>query len=651
MSVHDEKSDGESPPTPPPPSSAQPKSHFKSQEDQDLIRLALHKSPFFTCLDEEQIERFVRTARKESFSPGSIVILEGCVDEEDERGELYVAPHHTKDTTPRHSEPATDTIVPQKNNEEQDSSTDDAAGNERQEHVAPDDVTVDVSDTNASDDSDNSDESNSPPPDTSLAETPADPMIESDDEMTTAMAKSSENTSSERIQRGANEDVASSTHQSSSSPLVSRDTSVQYVPAPRSGKVRSLYIIRKGKADVWYEQKQSYSDGGGRSTANSGRPNYVQPHAMGPGRLFGEGGFLFGRQHSASVVASRGVEDALECWVVDLPTFRDYVLLSDNMKSIFRQFASVDKESQGDSNNNDVYMTLDDFMKSCEHEQIESSDLLTAPFPKSPEAKVDPWARSRVANTLQLLKPSRDPSYQRISLSDFCWFYFLLARPDPEVDIAFLLMDQRQSGHVGLAQVASLVEPVFPGTDYESDFFRRYFGDDGQKSLRPTHFSQFFTDLHEEMGRQAFVRAATPTNGYLKPQEFVAVLRSALGWRLPVSVSDRLESLYCRSPFEAGEAAARVSMFSGSLHQETNAATAERAKVSVLAEMEQNENGYGDRIFTYPDFLAFQEVITNLPGICNLIDRAQEIKKGPLSPDDFKVANRVLGMGGKLACA
>jgi hypothetical protein len=53
--------------------------------------------------------------------------------------------------------------------------------------------------------------------------------------------------------------------------------------------------------------------------------------------------------------------------------------------------------------------------------------------------------------------------------------------------------------------------------------------------------------------------------------------------------------------------------------------------------------------FAYGDFLVFQEVLGNLPFICNLIDQAQEIKKGPLSPDDFKVANRVLGLGGRLS--
>jgi hypothetical protein len=38
-----------------------------------------------------------------------------------------------------------------------------------------------------------------------------------------------------------------------------------------------------------------------------------------------------------------------------------------------------------------------------------------------------------------------------------------------------------------------------------------------------------------------------------------------------------------------------------------------------------------------------------LPGICNLIRGACDIKKGPVSPDDFKVANRVIGLGGKLS--
>ena len=50
---------------------------LKTEEDKALIRLALHRSSFFTCLDEEQIERFIQVAELRDFQEGSMIIREG----------------------------------------------------------------------------------------------------------------------------------------------------------------------------------------------------------------------------------------------------------------------------------------------------------------------------------------------------------------------------------------------------------------------------------------------------------------------------------------------------------------------------------------------------------------------------------------------
>ena len=64
-------------------STALPKFTKKSEEDAQLIRLALHRSSLFTCLDEEQIQRFIDTAELRTYDPGEIVVLQGSVDDED----------------------------------------------------------------------------------------------------------------------------------------------------------------------------------------------------------------------------------------------------------------------------------------------------------------------------------------------------------------------------------------------------------------------------------------------------------------------------------------------------------------------------------------------------------------------------------------
>lgn len=51
----------------------------KSKEDVDLIKLALHRSRFFTCLDEDQIERFVQVAELRTFQPEEVVMQQGAI--------------------------------------------------------------------------------------------------------------------------------------------------------------------------------------------------------------------------------------------------------------------------------------------------------------------------------------------------------------------------------------------------------------------------------------------------------------------------------------------------------------------------------------------------------------------------------------------
>lgn len=85
-----------------------------------------------------------------------------------------------------------------------------------------------------------------------------------------------------------------------------------------SGISSYVYIIASGNADVWHQKFNSVS--------------------LGPGTTFGEGGFLFRRQHSASVVASPTSE--LKCWVVPGSVFRKYVLPSESMMRLFVQYAS-----------------------------------------------------------------------------------------------------------------------------------------------------------------------------------------------------------------------------------------------------------------------------------------------------------------------
>lgn len=186
--------------------------------------------------------------------------------------------------------------------------------------------------------------------------------------------------------------------------------------------------------------------------------------------------------------------------------------------------------------------------------------------------------------------------------------------------------------------------------------------------IRHIDFSQFFFDLQREMGIQAFLMEAnkqtlhethsiTNTSIHcnnnkctsLPPQQFVQLLTTRCGWRLPQGVADRLQALYCSDPIHAAEATALMVVNAEKLKGSNAEDAAKSMSNSILTNLEHRARQLGQRQFGYSDFIAFQEVLSQLPGICNLIHDACEIKKGPVSQDDFKVANRVIGSGGRMS--
>ena len=577
----------------------------KTKEDEELIRLALHQSPFFTCLDEEQVARFVKAAQLKTYHPGEVVILEGYMDDDTKDGDgdkldtkgllkrlLSFEKHDT--TMPPDSKLAEELETA---TEHTDSVTEEDRTEEESDH------TVDAqSDPRKSDEQDNDDEHFHDESDETYAALDAIDPPKRNERPNREDHRNIDPTASENF--GGME--ADDTHlEEKEEPPEEPDESALRM----SGIASYVYTVRSGSADVWHGN--------------------VNMASLGRGTVFGEGGFLFHRQHSATVMASESDED-LECWVVPAKIFRNYVLPSENMIRMFAKYA-LHTDEYGNP-----YMTMDEFVRSCLDREGDDQD---------------PSARLRMANTYKLLR--KPDGIQKIHLANFCLFHLLMSRPDPEVDIAFLLLDRDRTGAITLDNLSSFLDTQDRQFfTLDCDFVKRHFGLDGKRTIRPTHVSQFLVDFQQEMGRQAFLHAVqvsgTP-EGYLHPNDFVQVLKTACGWRLPQGVSDRLENLYCKAPIEAAEAAAIMSIKAEHLKGSSPAEVTRSTTASILASIDRRSKLLGDRCYAYGDFLAFQEVLQQLPGICNLIHGACEIKKGPVSADDFKVANLVIGLGGKLS--
>lgn len=400
----------------------------------------------------------------------------------------------------------------------------------------------------------------------------------------------------------------------------------------------ALYVVRRGTCAVGVDCDDPAS-----------KPIYT----AGKGDVFGEGAMLFHRSRSASVVSSVLNERDVECWAVSAQSMKD-VLRSENMVSTFESYASQTGED------GEPLMTMDDFLASCidsdQNDDLKSKELL----------------KLRLANTFGILMMNEDAK-KLVSFEEFCTFHLLMSRPDPEVDIAFILMDRERRGYITLSDFKTYVKARGAGTpfDEEGEFVRRYFGQDGTNIIRHYTFSHFLTgefmfyfwtgsmlqmynvyyeDFQREYGRQAFIHAvqAKGINNSLDPEQFVEVLKSSCGWPLPLSIVNRLQNLYCHDPYKAAEATARCVLTAERLKGSNPENAAKTASNSILANVQERTEKRGKKSFDYNDFCAFQEVLGQLPGICSLVYEVCHIKKGAVSADDLKVANRVTGLGGKV---
>ena len=301
------------------------KAHKKTKEDVELIKLALHRSRFFTCLDEDQIERFIEVAELKTYSPEELVVQQG---------------------TPYHGTTITSAIPPRQQDSTKTTTTTSSS------NITTSIQEDDDDDRNGVDDLDEEMERN---------QEAAALLLQGDD-----------------TNRTTNDDQP------------------------------SIFAIRAGIAELW--------------------ANGTHRRNIGPGAIFGDAAVLFHRSMDISVVA----EQPLECWVVSAAQFHDYVLHSKNMNKMFQTFA------RHVTDDGELYMTMDDFVNSCrtemEHPYVSHEGTTST---NTNNNNTDDEFHIRVKNTYNILR--KTTGYQQIKFHDYCIFHLIMARPDPEVDIAMLV--------------------------------------------------------------------------------------------------------------------------------------------------------------------------------------------------------------------
>ncbi len=640
--------------------------YYKSNADQETIRTTLQKSTYFSCLDEEQMETFVQSVQLQQYHPGQVIITEGCIDT-DIRSDNNV--NGFNDMTQINRLPSLDDTASSDNDVEdhdessalrqhhtageEDGNAEESQPKVRQDHWSPlpkepttivdndDDHIETTADTTTDNRSSSSNHQNGIPSQVSELDIDAG----SDVDIGNHQPHKNDNSNSHWI-LSTHQKYNINSHDRNSQNVTNLESSLSSVPTfhstdppipPQSGIPRSIYIIRNGCAQIRY-QKKTPSDQRKWPSTGSTDSDYLV-NTIGPGTIFGEGGFLFGRRHSASVIAStpaavRGSSasnnnnESLECWVMDIQTFREFVLPSTNTRQIFHKYAQRHHDmSDATEHTEPLYVTINDLLDAInEYQQLHPirNDCTNHRNFHLISTLYDSLIRFRLIASSATRNDSNQPSYQesgdaKIYLNDFCFFFALLARSDPEVDVIFLLMDEHQTGCIGIRDLQTILQPIYPELDFTSEFFQRYFGSNGDQYIRFKSFSQFLLDLQREIGQQAYSRAvlkgvssSNTNDGYLSPNDFVQILSTSCGWTLPISVVQRLNTLYC--------------------HDSNNVSTI-----------------YGEEFFSYGDFMAFQDVLSNFSFICRLICCAEEFNNGPVSADDFKVVNREFGLGERLS--
>ena len=248
----------------------------------------------------------------------------------------------------------------------------------------------------------------------------------------------------------------------------------------KSDDENNFYVVSEGVLDIIDEEGDDVS-----STMGS----------VGRGDNIGIGGFFFSRGRSATVRARTDVT----LWYLSKRDFHR-VLDSADMRNMYRLFSS----GGGDKPNEEKFMTREDLVKASAATTLQEN----------------PEVYAQVNALFQIIcgKPE-DETADKVSFEDFITFNLLMSRPDPFYDIAFLLADTKKRGYLDIQDVEKLLasNPLLPDFDSDSanpdkgkfdmdcDVIKRYFGDSRQGKLRIDAFTSFFVDLHQEMGRQAFI--------------------------------------------------------------------------------------------------------------------------------------------------
>ncbi|EYB94070.1 hypothetical protein Y032_0176g566 [Ancylostoma ceylanicum] len=115
-----------------------------------------------------------------------------------------------------------------------------------------------------------------------------------------------------------------------------------------------------------------------------------------------------------------------------------------------------------------------------------------------------------------------------ISFEEFCAFEALLCSPDALYLTAFEIFDRNASDSITCDEFEAVIRHTQPlhdmDFDFNSEFIKKYFGVDKQRSIAYHAFTQLLHDFYEEQGMQAFKRYDKKGDGTISSLDFQHIM-------------------------------------------------------------------------------------------------------------------------------
>uniref|UniRef100_A0A0K0G478 Calcium-binding mitochondrial carrier protein Aralar1 (inferred by orthology to a human protein) n=1 Tax=Strongyloides venezuelensis TaxID=75913 RepID=A0A0K0G478_STRVS len=189
----------------------------------------------------------------------------------------------------------------------------------------------------------------------------------------------------------------------------------------------------------------------------------------------------------------------------------------EQLRKIFNKYASIEK-------GNEKYMTDDDFIRKYLNLYMDND------YNKK---------------TVRLLASAVNTSKTNlISFEEFCSFEATLCKPDALYLTAFQIFDNNSNESISCSDFERIIRHTTPlievDFDFNSDFIKRYFGQDKKRTLGYYAFCELLHDFYEEQGKQAFNIYDKNKEGAISARDFSKIMTQIKGHLLTEFVRNNL---------------------------------------------------------------------------------------------------------------